>query len=160
MDLANDMKINVFYQDTDSMFLEHERIPELETEYKQKYGRDLMGDDLQNLQYDFKLSGVSDKKKIVGTSMIVLGKKAYAIFIEAEGKTAVKSRLKGVPEHSIKTKAKADYAGDIMELYKDMATGKSITFTLNPDPFHPSFKFQNNEVFTRPEGSFIRTVKF
>ena len=46
MCLAEDLGINIYYQDTDSMHIEHDKIQMLASEYKQIYHRELIGEDI------------------------------------------------------------------------------------------------------------------
>ena len=43
MCLAEDLKIKMFYQDTDSIHMEDSKVQLLCSEYKKKYGRELIG---------------------------------------------------------------------------------------------------------------------
>ena len=51
--LAEDLGINVYYQDTDSIHIENDKIELLEREFKKKYGRDLRGGELGQFHPDF-----------------------------------------------------------------------------------------------------------
>lgn len=44
MCLAEDLKIKMFYQDTDSIHMEDSRVKDLEKAYYKKFGRHLIGD--------------------------------------------------------------------------------------------------------------------
>ena len=158
-DLTNEMKILTFYGDTDSSFIQNSEILRLDTEYKKRYGRPLLGDDLQQMQYDFSLYDVK-KQNIKATKAIFLGKKSYCCFIEGDGKSKFHYKLKGVSVHSIQAKANAEFNGDIYEMYKSMSSGQATTFILNPSDLQPSFVFRNHEVFTMPAGSFTRSLSF
>ena len=46
MTLAEDLKINVYYQDTDSLHIESDKLDELRTVFKSKYNRELIGKNL------------------------------------------------------------------------------------------------------------------
>jgi hypothetical protein len=158
-DLTNEMKILTFYGDTDSSFIQNSEILRLDEEYKKRYGRPLLGDDLQQQQFDFSLYDVK-KQNIKATKAIFLGKKSYCCFIEGDGKSKFHYKLKGVSVHSIQAKANAEFNGDIYEMYKAMSTGQATTFILNPSDLQPSFVFRNHEVFTMPAGSFTRSLSF
>lgn len=158
-DLTNEMKILTFYGDTDSSFIANNDILRLDEEYKKRYGRPLLGDDLQQQQYDFSLYDVK-KQNIKATKAIFLGKKSYCCFIEGDGKSKFHYKLKGVSVHSIQAKANAEFNGDIYEMYKAMSNGQPTTFILNPSDLQPSFVFRNHEVFTMPAGSFTRSLSF
>lgn len=51
--LAEDLGINVYYQDTDSIHIENDKIELLEREFKKMYGRDLRGGELGQFHPDF-----------------------------------------------------------------------------------------------------------
>ena len=51
--LAEDLGINVYYQDTDSIHIENDKIELLEREFKKKYGRNLRGGELDQFHPDF-----------------------------------------------------------------------------------------------------------
>ena len=44
MCLAEELGIEIYYQDTDSMHIEFDRVQELADAYKEKYKRELIGD--------------------------------------------------------------------------------------------------------------------
>ena len=46
MCLAEDLKIKMFYQDTDSIHMEDSRVKDLEEAFYKKYGRHLIGKNL------------------------------------------------------------------------------------------------------------------
>ena len=46
MCLTEDLKVNIYYQDTDSMHIEHDKINHLSEEFKKKYNRELIGEDV------------------------------------------------------------------------------------------------------------------
>lgn len=56
---AEDMGINIYYQDTDSMHIENDKIDLLAEEFKKKYGRDLIGKKLGQFHNDF-----AEKRKV------------------------------------------------------------------------------------------------
>ena len=64
MTLAEDLKINVYYQDTDSLHIESDKLEELRTVFKNKYNRELIGKNLGQFHSDFE----SSKGKVEGTT--------------------------------------------------------------------------------------------
>ena len=163
MNIANDHKINCYYQDTDSIHLDNNKINILNEEFKNKYGYYILGNTLGLLQHDFKLENCTD---IIATKAIFLGRKSYIDVIQGidrdtkELKTGYHYRLKGIPNKSILYEADRNYDGDIYELYKDLSKEKIIEFVLNPTSLLPSFDFKNGAVYTRPDGSFKRVLSF
>ena len=53
MTLADDEKLNIWYQDTDSMHINYEEVDLLEKAFKIKYNRDLIGNDMSQFHIDF-----------------------------------------------------------------------------------------------------------
>jgi len=163
MDTANDHKINCYYQDTDSIHLDYNKINLLNEEFKNRYNYYILGTELGLLQHDFKLENCTDIK---ATKAIFLGRKSYIDVIQGsdrdtkEIKISTHYRLKGIPNKSILYEADRNYNGDIYELYRDLAKEKTIEFVLNPTSLLPSFDFKYGAVYTRPDGSFKRILSF
>ena len=162
MGLANDLKIKVYYQDTDSMHIKRDEIKKLEDAFKQKYGRDLNGKNLGNFHSDFSLRGADKGVEIYSTESIFLGKKCYIDKLECINKDGSKVegvhvRLKGVTKAGIDDQIKKH--GDAMTLFKKLASGKSVNFILNPVG-KCSFEYNSNGVITREQNSFMREVSF
>ena len=76
MCLAEDIHIPIFYQDTDSMHLFEKDVPELETAFRYKYGRELNGKALGQFHPDFEFDGHNNVKSVEG---IFVGKKCYLV---------------------------------------------------------------------------------
>ena len=57
MTLAEDLGLSIWYQDTDSMHINYEEVELLAKEFKKKYNRDLIGDEMSQFQIDFDLDG-------------------------------------------------------------------------------------------------------
>ena len=137
MDTANDLNINVYYTDTDSMHLDMDRIKELENEYFNRYGKVLNGKGLEQFHEDFNLEGHDDSKGVLHSiKFIGLGKKSYydkLKGVDKDGNVIYGShiRLKGITEAGLlheSKKYKAGYYG----LFRHLATGAAVEFTLNP----------------------------
>lgn len=77
MCLAEDMKMKIFYQDTDSMHLINRDIPNLAKEFLLKYQRELIGKSLGQFHSDFESDLLGKEKQIYSTMFIALGKKCY-----------------------------------------------------------------------------------
>ena len=73
--LAEDNSLNIYYQDTDSIHIEDKDIAVLSALYKNKYDKDLIGNNLGQFHSDFELEGAN--KNIIATDSIFLGKKSY-----------------------------------------------------------------------------------
>ena len=57
MTLAEDEGLNIWYQDTDSMHINYEEVELLALAFKNKYNRDLIGEDMSQFHIDFDLDG-------------------------------------------------------------------------------------------------------
>jgi hypothetical protein len=79
MNTANDLKINCYYQDTDSIHLENNKIDLLNNSFKNIYGYDILGSTLGKLQHDFHLQNCNN---IISSKAIFLGRKSYIDVIE------------------------------------------------------------------------------
>ena len=137
--LANDLKIPIYYQDTDSCHLPLEGVKVLEQEYEKMYNRTLSGKKMGQLHVDFDLHGA--KGEIYSTHFIGLGKKSYLDNLECinpDG-TVVKGyhiRMKGITQtgliHQAKKYNKQDLRDGYYQMYKELAKGVKMEFTLNP----------------------------
>jgi len=149
MTLAEDIDAKIYYQDTDSMHIQDEKINELSIEYKKLYNKDLIGKDLGQFHCDFDFK--SDETPIAIES-IFLGKKAYLDKVECINDNKINYeyhiRMKGVPSQAIKENAYQKY----LNLYNGNELKVDITqyckFKCNKN-----FKFSNNK-------EFIRTISF
>lgn len=160
MALAEDMKIKIYYQDTDSMHIQANRIQDLAKAFEEKYGRPLLGDALGEFNCDFSLKHLKpDDVPIISTESYFLGKKSYIdrlrYFKNGEKKEAFHARLKGIPEKS-RASPVGDDSTDIMHMYKKMSEGTPMTFDLLL-----SVKFEATKFMTmRTPKEFIRTLAF
>lgn len=151
MCLAEDNNIEIYYQDTDSMHIENDKIELLRELFKKEYNRELIGKQVGQFHCDFdamKISGA--EKHIDGTpcygnmvnasysdKTIILGKKVYIDRVlhhfknkEGEEKTYYRYhyRMKGQDARLIVSKAIKDYGNDIFKLYEDLYKGEEIEF--------------------------------
>lgn len=166
-DVANDNELPIYYTDTDSLHCNYSDIPELESKYKERYGKVLNGKNLEQFHTDFDLNG-SDSE-IYATKSIFLGKKSYYDKLECVNKdgSIVRGshiRLKGITKEGLlhesnKKKYKNGYEG----LYEELAKGTKIKMTLNPfnkdnNSKKELFEYKNGRVGFRNE--FTRDVQF
>ena len=85
MFLADDLKIEIFYTDTDSIHIDDSKISLLSEEYVKKYGRILIGKDMGQFHCDFEKLNLLDNSTnknveidmLYSKEFIGLGKKAY-----------------------------------------------------------------------------------
>jgi len=158
MCLAEDNKIDIYYQDTDSMHIKHNKIELLATKYEEKYERELIGKGMGQFHTDFDSDHL--KGDIHAVECIFLGKKCYIdkLVGDEEGVYDYHIRMKGVPNGSIKYKAKAEDR-TLMEIYKSLYDGHSETFDLCCQGDKISFEY-NKDYTISTRAKFERTLKF
>lgn len=131
MCLAEDLGVDIFYTDTDSMHIEYDKVPQVVDAYREKYGRELEGKMMGQFHVDFE-----DIKKGVGGVHAVesyfLGKKIYADRLkDDEDNEGIHYRMKGIPPSAVVAKSKEKkYGGDIMKVYKELFEGEPVTFNI------------------------------
>jgi hypothetical protein len=146
MCLSEDNKLNIYYQDTDSMHIEEQDIELLSNKFNKKYGRELIGEDMGQFHSDFELEGC---KNIYASKSIFLGKKCYidelkGIDENGNEKIGFHIRMKGIPSSCIKyTSNKLGYK-NAFELYEELYNGKQIEFDLTEEGNKANFKFETN----------------
>ena len=173
MCLAEDLGINIFYQDTDSMHLPEDDVPRLEEAFAKKYGRQLNGKNMSQFHPDFeikdrngnKLDHYTDIRSIEG---IFVGKKSYLDVLEAKNTQTGKVeqhlhvRMKGIPTQIVKRTASLRNPNPIQgvrELYLDLLNGKIVEFDLTANGTKTCFDVASN--FTvKSKQKFDRCLKF
>ena len=70
---AEDLDLEIFYQDTDSMHMNYDEAPILTKEFKRKYGRELVGKNIGHFHIDFEMDGAVDDIYIYAVEKLVLG---------------------------------------------------------------------------------------
>ena len=125
MCLAEDLGIKIFYQDTDSMHIEADKIELLANEYNKLYERKLIGKDMGQFHNDFD----SDKgTPEYAVESYFIGKKIYVDKLQLkEGGYDYHVRCKGISREAIDAVVKD---GDYIKLYKQLYNGDSIQFDL------------------------------
>jgi hypothetical protein len=155
MCLAEDNDIKIYYQDTDSMHMEHNKIDLLKTKFKEMYNKDLVGKYLGQFSSDFSVDAKRDETyEIRAIESIFVGKKCYIDKLQyksPEGRLQVTyhCRMKGIPSKCIKQKW-----SDFTKLYN----GKPRTYDLTE-----VIKLQNQKnyrVINVVKGSFTRTIQY
>jgi hypothetical protein len=142
MCLSENNNLDIFYQDTDSLFIKEEHIPILEKLYQQTYNKDLIGDELGQFKRDFKLEygepdEMGERKKsnnVWSEYSIFLGKKAYinkldGLSPKGEKINGLKTTLKGISADSIKTYSQLKEVEEI-SIFEDLLNGNKIKFDL------------------------------
>jgi len=143
MCLAEDNKLSIYYQDTDSLHIHTEEVNKLSDLFREKYKRELIGKQMGQFHTDFS-SGIL-KGSLKAVESIFLGKKCYIDKLEGDEKGLYDYhiRMKGVSGDAIK-----DYAymndKDLMEVYDDLYNNEAIVFDLCCGGKKISFDFKYN----------------
>ena len=161
MCLAEDNKMKIYYQDTDSMHVEDRHIEPLSELYKMKYNRDLIGKEMGQFHSDFS----SDKivKDIIAIKSIFLGKKCYIDVLEGkdENDTIVQDyhiRMKGINTSAIKYYCLTNKINEYI-LYERLYNGEKIKLDLTAGGNKCSFEYNKDYTITS-NSAFIREVSF
>jgi hypothetical protein len=126
MCLAEDLGINIWYQDTDSMHIQKNRLSELSEKFKLKFGRELIGATMGCFHNDF-----DELTDGYATMHISLGKKMYYDKLtNSKGEFAEHFRMKGIPNNVIIDHVNKNFGGKVENLYRYMFEGHSIVFDL------------------------------
>lgn len=144
MCLADDLNIDIYYQDTDSMHIRKDQVPLLEEKFYEKYHRELRGTNLTQFHPDFNppKEGISIPDEVVAIESYFLGKKCYIDLLEdQEGNRSYHVRMKGISNAAIKYKAEEEEDCTLMDLYRRMYDGQTIKFDLCA----AGVKFNNNK---------------
>ena len=156
MCLAEQNQIQIFYQDTDSMHLFESDVLQLAKLFKEKYGEELIGDELGQFHNDFD-GFPGSVGKIYSRKLIALGKKSYLdILVDEEGNEGYHIRLKGVPKQCIINHCrKRDIT--VEEQYMKLLAGEEVEFDLldGANCFRKNSTFQQTNL-----EAFKRTVSF
>ena len=163
MGLASDLKIDIFYQDTDSMHMLDKDIAPLGDEFKKVYNRELIGDrKMGQFHSDFSLKVKGVKcKNVIALRSYFLGKKCYMDVLEGKLDGVIHNgfhkRMKGVSENGFDMCALKN--GGCEEVYTSLCKGDRIEFILNGAD-SVRFKFTSDGVHKLEVGSFKRVVGF
>lgn len=169
--LAQDLNINIFYQDTDSMHIMDEDIKLLSDKFEKEYNRKLIGKNMGQFHCDFndeieELKNDDDNQnkkeykadKVHSIISIFLGKKSYMDYLELikDGKKYYKYhiRMKGIPSTSI-----IEFDKDILKTYKKLFKGEKIKFDLLAGD-QLQLKFNDDYSISRIKKNYTRTVHF
>ena len=158
MCLAEDNKLDIYYQDTDSMHIKHEDIEILAAKFKETYARELIGKGMGQFHTDFDSDIL--KGDIHAVECLFLGKKCYIdkLVGDEPGVYDYHIRMKGVPNGSIKYKAKVE-SRDVMSIYKSLYKGHKEVFDLCCDGDKICFEYNANFTIST-KLSFTRELKF
>ena len=158
MCLAEDNGLDIYYQDTDSMHIKQQNISILADKYKEKFNRELIGKGMGQFHTDFDSDYL--KGDIHAIECIFLGKKCYIdkLVGDEEGVYDYHIRMKGIPNGSIKYKAKMENR-TLMDIYKSLYEGNAETFDLCCGGDKISFEY-NKDYTISTRQKFERTLKF
>lgn len=173
MDLANTLKIEIIYQDTDSMHIPKKYIEQLEKEFKTEFGRNLRGENLGEFHNDLEATFDGNTFNCVSEKCIILGKKAYLDILVIdedceknkkliEYKKLDMDKLKTKKEYHIRLKGVGSFAfkrnfNDVEGAYMDLYNNKILEFNLTKGSVKFQF-FNMNTIIKRKK--FVRNVSF
>ena len=148
---AEDIGIKIYYQDTDSMHIQKNKIDDLATEYKKRYGRELIGKNLGQFHNDF-----DEVENGYAYKSIFVGKKMYVDMLKNEkDESGIHYRMKGVNLDCVKLYSEENNC-EIYDIYKKLYNDEEITFDLLKAK--PCFKMNDNQTVTNLL-NFDRTIK-
>ena len=148
---AEDIDIKIYYQDTDSMHIQKNKIDDLATEYKKRYGRELIGKNLGQFHNDF-----DEVENGYAYKSIFVGKKMYVDMLKNEkNEQGIHYRMKGVNLDCVKLYSEENNC-EIFDIYNKLYNGDEITFDLLKAK--PCFKMNDNQTVTNLL-NFDRTIK-
>ena len=132
---ADDCDIKIYYQDTDSIHLDYDDVPIVVKRYTDKYGLELVGEDLGNFHVDFDLHGATSEIYAVGS--LFLSKKTYIYILESTGKhgktiNSEHIRMKGIPTSCIQCYAEQQIIS-VLYMYNKLYDNEVIKFDLTND---------------------------
>ena len=166
MCLSEDLKLKIFYQDTDSMHIREKDIDKLSEEYKKLYNKDLIGKQTGQFHSDFDDKIKNEDGEIIGKYLKVfaiesyfLGKKCYIdklVKIDNDNNEYIgyHIRMKGVPSDSIEL-----YEEDNMEIYNKLINEEEIEFNLLANPLKVRMEF-NDDYTIENRTKFFRKIYF
>jgi hypothetical protein len=139
MCLAKELGIRIYYQDTDSMHLESDKLELLCNEYKKIYNRELIGSDTNQFHPDFdELSG----NNIHTVCSVFNSKKCYYdLIVDDDHKAAIHFRSKGIPQEAIKNYCKEQKIS-IIDLYLKVFNGQKVIIDITK--YCPSFSMEKS----------------
>ena len=148
---AEDIGIKIYYQDTDSMHIEKNKINNLAEEYKKRYGRELIGKNLGQFHNDF-----DEVENGYAYKSIFVGKKMYVDMLKNEkDESGIHYRMKGVNLDCVKLYSEENNC-EIFDIYNKLYNNEEITFDLLKAK--PCFKMNDNQTVTNLL-NFDRTIK-
>lgn len=159
MCLAEEEKLKIYYQDTDSMHINEDNITKLSNSYRKIYNRELIGKGMGQFHTDFS-SKILDEESIYARRSIFLGKKCYIDELsDKDGKIDYHIRMKGISEDSVKYHSYLDFNNDPYALFEYLYNGNKYTFDLTCNKMKCCFESVNMNTI-RSREDFNREIKF
>jgi hypothetical protein len=161
MCLAEQNKLKLYYQDTDSIHINEKDIKTLEELYNKKYNKELIGKGMGQFHSDFDSDII--KEDIHAVESIFLGKKCYIDKLCGKDEFGnivydYHIRMKGISDSAMKHKAKVEDKS-FMEIYENLFRGVGETFDLCCGGEKAVFEFNSNYTISSKK-SFPRTLVF
>lgn len=148
---AEDIGIKIYYQDTDSMHIQKNKIDDLAKEYKKRYARELIGKNLGQFHNDF-----DEVENGYAYKSIFVGKKMYVDMLKNEkNESGIHYRMKGVNLDCVKLYAEENNI-EIYDIYNKLYNDETITFNLLKAK--PCFKMCDNQTVINLK-AFDRSIK-
>lgn len=174
MCLAEDLNIDMYYTDTDSIAIDNSKLPLLEEEYEKINNKKLCGNNMSQFNTDFSsdiiINNIMDKinaknntklkfkelpkeeqekyeNSILSKRSVFLGKKCYIHELYSEYSDVVDYhiRLKRIPNPSILHYCKKNTITPY-ELYLELYNEETIDFDMTCDNLNVVFKFHKNMI--------------
>ncbi len=151
--ILDELKVPVFYIDTDSLHLDIEKIDKICSNYKELYNKELIGKQLGQFSndFDFKVDSGTDP---VAIECYYVGKKFYIEDVECIVEKEIiynkHIRAKGISVSAIDKPI-------AMNTYNKLYKGKSVAFDIAKNAVKMDFR-NNGDIYKRRK--FIRTVQF
>ncbi len=174
MNTANENKIEIYYQDTDSMHLKQCDVEKLEKLYNIKYQRELIGKDMGQFHNDLEAYFGGNMYNCIAEKTVILGKKAYldvvkidvndkdnqyklSKYSKEEQEKLINMRDDHIRLKGIGSKVFKKNCDNICEIYLDLYNGKEKEFDLAKGAVKFEIRNMNSVV---QKNKFIRKVQF
>lgn len=146
MCLAEDVGLDLYYQDTDSIHIKDCDIKILADAFNVKHGRELIGKGMGQFHSDFDMKGCTN---IYARRSIFLGKKSYIdelVGTDSEGNQHIDYhiRMKGIPNACLEYTSKQLGYDNIFAMYQALYDGQKIEVDLTNGGDKANFKFSPN----------------
>ena len=132
MCLAEELGVEIWYQDTHPMHMDYKKFQLLGEAFKNKYNRELIGEDLGQFHVDFEMDGAASD--IYAKEGYFIAKKTYFDDLESKDEKGniinhEHTRLKAIPESCIDYTINKENI-DVKTLFKKLYNGEAIHLDL------------------------------